>query len=112
MSKRSRKNLFTKSRRSIGYISGLAAGALVAGGALFLYHTKQGKKIKKDLTDNYDEIMAHLKNVVSQPRRQAKIFQKQLEVNPPTIKSPSRPKSTPPPSPKKKFFLRSGRKLS
>ena len=102
----------SKPKKPIGFISGIALGAVVAGAATFLYKTKKGKKIRKGLEGYYQETLVHLKDIVKQAKKRTKKIEKQLEQQAKTIDTKSKSTRRQVVSQiKKNLFRRSGKPI-
>ena len=58
--------------KSIGFASGLALGTITAAGAVLLYKTKKGKKLRQVLFRYYSDVNNHLNEVIKQAKKEAK----------------------------------------
>jgi len=96
-------------KKSTNFITGLAIGTAVAAGAAFLYKTRKGKKLRKNLEENLDDakgfLAAHLEDV----KKKAKKLESQMSESSQEVKNPprsTRKKLT------KKVFSQSGKPLA
>jgi len=103
-------------KNSLHLISGLILGAAVAAGANFLYKTKTGRKIKKDLEINFQAAKKHLPELVKQIKTQAEKIEAELKNS--TLSSAKKTKKIKrrlqqtAAIVKKKVFLKSGKPLA
>ncbi len=70
-----------KKKRSLHLASGIALGAAVAAGATFLYRTKKGKKLRKELAEHLDDAKGFLSSHVENIKKKAKRLEASLEEN-------------------------------
>jgi gas vesicle protein len=66
-------------RKSVNFVSGLALGTAVAAAATFLYKTKKGKKVRRQLKHHIKDTQGFLGDHVKDIKKQAKKLETQLE---------------------------------
>jgi gas vesicle protein len=71
--------------RSIGFVSGLAVGTVLAAVAAFLYRTKKGQKIRLLLADHYRDALDYFDSLVKDMKKEAKKLEKNLQHSTQTI---------------------------
>ena len=65
--------------KSIGFASGLALGTITAAGAVLLYKTKKGRKLRQILLRYYSDVNDHLNEVIKQAKKEAKKEAKKIK---------------------------------
>jgi len=73
------KRKMPKNKKSVHLSAGLALGATVAAGATFLYKTKTGKKLRKELGKHLDDTKDYLPKLVKDIKLKAKQLETTLE---------------------------------
>jgi len=103
-------------KKSTNFVIGLALGTAVAAGAAFLYKTKKGKKIRKHLEANLDDVKGFLFQFLKDIKLKAKKLESQIESsNQKTLKQTTTLKKKVKKTTdtiKKNVFLKSGKPLA
>jgi gas vesicle protein len=105
-----------KKRKSVNFVSGLALGTAAAAAATFLYKTKKGKKVRRQLKHHINDAKEFLAEHIEDIKTQAKKLESTLEeqnlaTQKKTKKVKRRVKQTVS-SAKKRVFRKSGKPLA
>jgi gas vesicle protein len=69
----------SENKKSIGFVSGLALGGIVAAAAAFFYKTKKGRVIRQRFSRDYDSAVVYLGKLVKDIKKEAEKLELDLE---------------------------------